>query len=740
MDIKQLCLDMMSSSKYRNKGISVDKYQELLNIQGANQFKELMKALNELEDECVFVRDARDRYFLAEELGYVKGVLKVNPKGFGFIDTDEGSWYVNRESMNLALNNDVVFAQTKSFPDGSSEAVVVRILERNTKNVIGTIKVRDGRKYFLPDSNFNDHTFTITNMEDFKVVNDSKVLVVITKYGKTLKAKIERVIGYKYDPGVDILSVLLEHNIEPEFPQAVLDELKNIPESVQEKDKAGRVDCTDELIITIDGEDARDLDDAVSVSKIENGYRLSVHIADVSYYVREGSEINAEAYQRGTSVYVADRVVPMLPHYLSNGICSLNPKVERCAMTCDMNIDTSGTIISYKIYPSIIKTTERMTYTAVNKIIDGDEETCAQYPHLLEMVKDMLALSQIIRTRREGLGAIDFDTREGKVILDEQGKPIDVVLRERGIAERIIEDFMIQANECVAAHVKWMEIPSVYRIHEQPEPKKMRDFVKIANIMGYKFKGNVMNLRPKQCQQMLEDAKNTPEYPVLSVYLLRCMAKARYDAKPIGHFGLALNDYTHFTSPIRRYPDLIVHRMLRKYYINGLTDAGIMEKDEKWVEKAAIQCSDTEVNAVMAERDVDDMKKAEYMEKHIGEEYPGIISSVTKFGIFVELANTIEGLVHVSNLEDHYDYDEDSRSLIGRGSGTVLKMGMPVMVKVLDASRFKKQVDFQLVNEKGMKSKKDKDKKSKDKKDKKPKKTEHKPKKSKKEFEKRKRK
>lgn len=735
MDIKQLCLDMMSSSKYRNKGISVDKYEELLNIQGAEQFKELMKALNELEDECVFVRDRRDRYFFAEELGYVKGILKVNPKGFGFIDTDDGSWYVNRESMNLALNNDVVFAQTKAYPDGSTEAVVVRILERNTKNVIGTIKVKDGRKFFLPDSNFNDHTFTITNMEDFKVVNDSKVLVVITKYGKTLKAKIERVIGYKYDPGVDILSVLLEHNIEPEFPEAVLEELKSIPETVQEEDRKGRVDCTNELIITIDGEDARDLDDAISIEKLDGSYRLSVHIADVSYYVREGTELNAEAYQRGTSVYVADRVVPMLPHYLSNGICSLNPKVERCAMTCDMIIDLNGTIQSYKIYPSIIKTTERMTYTAVNKIIDGDEETCAQYPHLLEMVKNMLSLSKIIRTRREGLGAIDFDTREGKIILDEQGRPIDVVLRERGIAERIIEDFMIQANECVAAHVKWMETPSVYRIHEQPEPKKMRDFVKTANIMGYKFKGNVMNLRPKQCQQMLEDAKGTPEYPVLSVYLLRCMAKARYDAKPIGHFGLALTDYTHFTSPIRRYPDLIVHRMLRKYYINGVTDSKVMANDEKWVEKAAIQCSDTEVNAVMAERDVDDMKKAEYMEKHIGEEFDGIISSVTKFGIFVELPNTIEGLVHISNLEDHYDYDEDSRSLLGRGSGTVLKMGMAVRVKVLDASRFKKQVDFQLVNEKGIKTKKNKDKKEKN-----LKKPEHKAKKGKKEFDKRKRK
>lgn len=267
MDIKQLCLDMMSSSKYRNKGISVDKYEELLNIQGAEQFKELMKALNELEDECVFVRDHRDRYFFAEELGYVKGILKVNPKGFGFIDTDDGSWYVNRESMNLALNNDLVFAQTKAYPDGSTEANVVRILERNTKNVIGTIKVKEGRKFFLPDSNFNDHSFTITNMEDFKVVNDSKVLVVITKYGKTLKAKIERVIGYKYDPGVDILSVLLEHNIEPEFPEAVLEELKSIPETVQEEDRKGRVDCTNELIITIDGEDARDLDDAISVEK-----------------------------------------------------------------------------------------------------------------------------------------------------------------------------------------------------------------------------------------------------------------------------------------------------------------------------------------------------------------------------------------------------------------------------------------------------------------------------------------
>ena len=698
MDYRAICIDNMSSSKY--KGKTIDQLKELFNAESTEDFKALVKNLNELEEEFILVRDYRERYFLAEKVGYIKGTLKVNPKGFGFVEGEETSYYVNRDKLNYGLNNDLVVARTWDNDDGSSECEVVKILEHNTKNVIGTIKIKEGKKVFLPDSNFGERKFVISNIHDFKVINDSKVLISIDKYAKNLTAHIEKVIGYKYDPGVDILSVLYEHNIQPEFSEAVNEELKKIPDHVRAEDKLYREDLTGISTITIDGEDARDLDDAISIEKIEGGYRLGVHIADVSYYVREGMEINTEAYERGTSVYVADRVVPMLPHYLSNGVCSLNPKVERCTLTCMMDISHSGEMMTYKIFPSLIKTIERMTYTAVNEMIDENKETLNKYPHLLDMVNNMVALSRIIRIRREGMGSIDFDTREGKIILDDKGKPIDVVLRERGQAERIIEDFMIQANECVATHVKWLEYPSIYRIHEQPDAKKMRDFAKTSLILGYKFKGNVLDVKPSQCQKMLLEAKGTPEYPVLSTTLLRCMAKARYDRKCLGHFGLGLNEYTHFTSPIRRYPDLIVHRMLRKYYFEGVEDLKVMSNDEQWIEKAAIHSSEMERNAVDAERDVDDMKKAEYMEKHIGEVYPGVISSVTKFGVFVELENTVEGLVHVSNMDDHFVYDEASKSLIGQNSQEILRMGKSVRVKVIDASRFKKQVDFIILADK----------------------------------------
>ena len=696
MDYRQMLIDVMMSSKY--KGKTLDELKILMNVDTAKEFTEFMKAFNELEDEVVIIADKKDRYFLAEKLGYFKGILHVNPRGFGFVENEEVRCYVSEDEMNYAVDKDEVVAQSWVNYDGSSECRIVRIIKHNLSKLVGTVKIKDGRKYFLPDSETIDARIKITNYNDFKLINDMKVLVQITKFGKALEAKIIEVIGYKYDPGVDILSVLLEHDIDPEFNEDVKEELRKVPEKVTRKDLEGREDLRDELIITIDGDDARDLDDAVSVKKIEHGYRLGVHIADVSYYVKAGSAIDQEAYARGTSVYVTDRVVPMLPHLLSNGICSLNPRVDRCTISCVMDINEKGEVFNYRIFPSVIKTTERMTYNNVNGMINGDEELCQKYAHILDMVKEMLALSKIVRERRHRLGSIDFDTREGKVIVDEKGKPIDVVVRERGEAERIIEDFMICANECVATHVKWQELPSIYRVHDVPDAKKMCEFVHIAQLLGVKFKGNVVNVRPKQCQQILEEAKKRPEYSVLSTSLLRCMAKAKYDPNCLGHFGLALSEYTHFTSPIRRYPDLIVHRMLRKYCFGPMPSAKVMQKDEKWIEKAAIQCSERERIAVDAEREVDDMKKAEYMENHIGEIYEGVISSVLKFGIFVELPNTVEGLVHVTNMnDDHYVFDEVTKSLVGERTRNRYTMGQKVKVKVTGASRFKRQVDFEVV-------------------------------------------
>lgn len=687
--------------------MTLDELKTLFDLSNAKEFTSFMKAINEGEEECVFVMDAKGRYFLAEKLGYFKGTLRMNPRGFGFVENESISCYIGKDDLNHALDGDEVIARILGEQEAGLDGKIVKIISHSLKSDVGTIKIKEGRKIFLPDSDTLAERIRITNLDEFKLINDMKVLVKIISYEPRLTGEIEKIIGYKYDPGVDILSLLYEHDIYPEFSDEVMAEVNKVSDHVTPNDRKGRKNLTYHQIITIDGEDSRDLDDAISVEKIENGYRLSVHIADVSHYVKAGSAIDQEALERGTSVYVTDRVVPMLPQALSNGICSLNEGVERCTITCEMEIDSKGEITNYQLYPSLIKTSHRMTYTKVNQIIAGDEEACEEYSDLLEMVQVMCELSQIIRKRRVEKGAIDFDIKEGKVLVDKDGKPIDVILRERGEAERIIEDFMVQANECVASHMKWQNLPCIYRVHETPDVKKMREFVGIASLFGVKFKGNVLNVKPKQCQKILEDAKGKPWYGILSPTLLRCMAKAKYDPKCLGHFGLALQEYTHFTSPIRRYPDLIVHRMLWKYCFNEMPDSKTMHKDEKWIEKAALQCSERERRAVMAERDVDDMKKAEFMEKHIGEVYEGTISSVTKFGIFVELDNTVEGLVHVSNMsDDHYIFDEKTKTLLGMHTQNRYMMGQRVKVKCIDASRFKKQVDFIVLKEKGKKDEK----------------------------------
>lgn len=431
---------------------------------------------------------------------------------------------------------------------------------------------------------------------------------------------------------------------------------------------------------------------------IENGYRLGVHIADVSHYVTSGSELDKEAYRRGTSIYVVDRVVPMLPHALSNGICSLNPRVVRLTLSCIMDIDYEGNIIDYKLCPSFIKSHYRMTYKNVNKILSREEKMTQKYENLVEMLDIALELSDVLANRKRRLGAINFDSRESEIKVDEKGKVIDVKVRERGRAEQIIEDFMVAANECVASINKNMDLVSIYRVHETPDVKKMREFISTAKTMGYQFKGDINDVHPKQLQKMLKDAQGQENFGVLSTYMLRSMRKARYDRQCLGHFGLALKEYTHFTSPIRRYPDLIVHRMLRKYYFNQCIDLEQIKKDDEFVEEASVQTSKCERVAVETERDIEDMKKCEYMESFIGRKYDGIISGVTKFGFFVELDNAIEGLVHVSTMQDdHYNYDDRIKALIGEHTAKVFKMGQKVRVELIEASKFKKQIEFQLI-------------------------------------------
>ena len=694
MDLEYKITELLK--RYR-KGLDYHQIIEQLKLED-HDFTSFCNTLNKLVNEYQIFTDENNHYGCKEAFGYEKGVLKINPKGFGFVEWEEGSVYIALDMLKNALPEDEVLVKVHEKYDGAKEGEILQIIAHHIQHVVGTVKVKENKKFFLPDGFLNNRRFNITNIDDFKLVDNTKVLLKIDRYDKLIAADIEKIIGFKYDPGVDILSLLYEYGIDPQFPKDVMREVTKISDYVREEDKENRRDLTDMTIITIDGADSRDLDDAVSVIKTADGYRLGVHIADVSYYVKEGSPINAEAYARGTSVYVVDRVVPMLPQALSNGICSLNPHVERLTISCVMDIDDHGEIVKYEIFPSFIKTTERMTYTKVNEILAHDAKACKEYAHITQLCEDMKQLARILRQRRKALGAIDFDTKEAKIIVDEKGNPIDIKLRERHEAERIIEDFMIAANECVAAHLKWMELPGMYRIHETPEPKKMREFARISMMLGYPLKADVNHVYPKQLQQHLSSIKDEEIYPILSTMLLRSMQKARYDRQCLGHFGLGLTEYLHFTSPIRRYPDLVVHRMLRKYYFNTCDEPHKMQADEHWMEQAAKQCSAQERNAVDAERAVDDMKKAQYMEAFVGDIFEGVISTITKFGFFVELENTVEGLVHISTLkDDFYHFDERAYALVGEHNRKAYRMGQKVRVRCTDASRFKKQVDFEVI-------------------------------------------
>jgi len=478
----------------------------------------------------------------------------------------------------------------------------------------------------------------------------------------------------------------------------------SVPDEIDESEIKNRRDLRDQQIVTIDGADAKDLDDAVTVTRLENdNYKLGVHIADVSYYVTEDSPIDVEAQDRGTSVYLVDRVIPMIPHRLSNGICSLNPKVNRLTLSCEMEISPSGEVVSHEIFQSVIKTTERMTYADVNSILnDKDEELRERYAELVPMFERMEELAQILRTKRMGRGAIDFDFKESKVLVEENGKPKDVVLRERSVAERLIEEFMLVANETVAEHFHWLQVPFIYRIHEDPKEEKLRRFFEFITNFGYIVKGTANEVHPRALQEIIEEVQGTPEEMVISTVMLRSMQQAKYYPESLGHFGLSTEFYTHFTSPIRRYPDLIVHRLIRTYLVEGDISAPTQEKWNSKLTDIAEHSSNMERRSVEAERETDELKKAEYMLDKIGEEYDGIISSVTNFGMFVELKNTIEGLVHVSYMtDDYYRYDERHFAMIGERTGKVFRIGDEITVRVVNVNKEERAIDFEIVGMKG---------------------------------------
>jgi ribonuclease R len=701
------------------KPLTVQELEEAFGITDASEFKELVKALVAMEEQGLVVRTRSNRYGVPEKMNLIRGKVTGHAKGFAFVVPEDPTLddiFIPPSELKNAMHGDIVLVRVNSQTSGArKEGTIVRILERGVTEVVGTYTESKHFGFVIPDDKKIVNDIFIPKHAANGAVEGHKVVVRLTTYPEgriSAEGEVIKILGHKNDPGVDILSIIHKHGLPLQFPEDVIAHANSIPEEITEEDLKGRRDLRDQMIVTIDGEDAKDLDDAVTVTKLDNGhYKLGVHIADVSHYVKEGSPIDREAYERGTSVYLVDRVIPMIPHRLSNGICSLNPKVDRLTLSCEMEVNEHGEVVSHEIFQSVIRTTERMTYSDVNKIlVDKDEELRKKYEPLVPMFELMAELADILRNKRMKRGAIDFDFKEAKVLVDEEGKPYDVILRERSVAERLIEEFMLLANETVAEHFHWMNVPFIYRVHEDPKPEKLQRFLEFITNFGYVVKGTGNQIHPRALQEVLEAVRGEPEEMVVSTVMLRSMKQARYDAESLGHYGLSTDFYTHFTSPIRRYPDLIVHRLIRTYLINGQLDE---ETQQKWAEKLpdiAEHSSNMERRAVEAERETDDLKKTEFMEDKIGMEFDGIISSVTNFGLFVELPNTIEGLVHVSYLtDDYYRYDERHYAMIGERTGKVYRIGDEITVRVINVNKDERIVDFEIVGMKGNRRKTAKD-------------------------------
>ncbi|RSK28530.1 ribonuclease R [Bacillus sp. HMF5848] len=702
-------LEFMREEAY--KPLTVQELEEVFGIEDSATFKEFVKALVIMEEKGLVVRTRSNRYGLPEKMNLIRGKVTAHAKGFAFVipdDKDSDDVFIPPTEMNNAMHGDTVLVRVSSESSGTrKEGTIVRIVERGVTETVGTYVESRSFGFVIPDDKKIVNDIFIPKQASGGAVEGHKVVVRITNYpeGKmSAEGEVIKILGHKNDPGVDIISIIHKHGLPQDFPNDVVEQANDTPDVIAEDEIVNRRDLRDEVIVTIDGADAKDLDDAVTVEKLENGhYKLGVHIADVSHYVTEGSPIDKEAYERGTSVYLVDRVIPMIPHRLSNGICSLNPKVDRLTLSCEMEVNDKGEVVSHEIFQSVIKTTERMTYHDVNRIlVDKDEETRKRYNSLVPMFEQMEQLASLLREKRFGRGAIDFDFKEAKVLVDNEGKPTDVVIRERSIAERLIEEFMLLANETIAEHFHWLNVPFIYRIHEDPNPDKLRRFLEFITNFGYVVRGTGNSIHPRALQEILEAVNGKPEETVVSTVMLRSMKQAKYFEESLGHFGLSTDFYTHFTSPIRRYPDLIVHRLIRTYLIEGKVDETTRALWNEKIPDIAEHTSNMERRAVDAERETDDLKKAEFMEDKVGEEYEGIISSVTNFGMFVELPNTIEGLVHVSYLtDDYYRYDERNLAMIGERTGNVFRIGDEITVRVVNVNKDERSIDFEVVGMKG---------------------------------------
>ena len=708
MGLKEVILNFMKEEAY--KPMEIPEIAKIFNI-NKNEYKSFKKAIKTMEKEGLLARDESDKLGLAQRMGVITGKIEIHDRGFGFLIPDiEGikDLFIAKTNLMGAMNGDRVVAKIiKEGRNGKrTEGIIINIVERVNKNIVGIYEDNKSFGFVLPEDKRIQNDIFISKKDRNGAKKGQIVMVEITRWPdgkrKNPEGKVVEILGRPGDKGIDIDIIIRKYNLPEDFPPSVLNSALDIEDFITEDEIKGRLDLRNVKMVTIDGEDAKDLDDAVSIERLENGnFKLGVHIADVTHYVKERSVIDKEAFKRATSVYLIDRVIPMLPKKLSNGICSLNPKVDRLTLSCIMEVNRQGKVVNHTIAQSVIKTNERMTYTDVTKILrDNDVELIERYKDLVDDFKAMDELCKILRKKRLDRGAIDFDFEECKIILDEKGKPIDIKPYERAIANRMIEEFMLLANETVAEHMEKLKVPFVYRIHENPDAEKLEKFKAFIYNLGYNDITWGEEVNPKALQRVLDKFKGENEETIISTLLLRSMMQARYSPECAGHFGLAADYYCHFTSPIRRYPDLQIHRIIKEYLNKELTE-NRSKKLVSIVDSAAKQSSEMERVAQEAEREVDDLKKAEYMKDRIGEIFEGMISSVTGFGAFVELPNTIEGLVHITSFrDDYYIYDEDRLILIGERNKKIYRLGDKLKVLCSKVDILSREIYFEIVEDK----------------------------------------
>jgi len=700
--VEEKIIEVLSNQD--KQSLTITEINDSLNLETIEEYQKLQNTLEEMtSDGIIYYSDKKKKYLLLSNSHLLKGKLLVYSKGFGFVEIGENTKdvYISEENIKDARNNDIVLIELINKNQDRPEGKIIKIIKRDYTPLVGEVFIENDNYYVKPDGKGPD--IYIPKEYINSAVEGHKVVVRPLKDGNYI-GEIINIIGHKNDVGVDILSFVYEYGFRPNFPDEVLKELEDIPleldnNMIESGLKDGRVDLRDEVIFTIDGDDTKDIDDAISIKKIDdNIYELGVHIADVSYYVKEGTALDDEAYYRATSVYLVDRVVPMLPHKLSNGICSLNPNVDRFAFSCTMKIDSKGEVIDYKIFESIIRSRIQMTYNKVNDILENNiiDDAYVEYADKLYLMNE---LSNILRKKMVDRGYMEFDSPEAKILVDENCHPYEIKLRSQRTGEKLIENFMIVANETVGSHIFYQDLPSIYRVHDKPDQERIASFLNFLSLRGYVVTGRNKIVSAKDLQNILKQLHDKPDSMVLNDLAVRTQAKAKYDFENIGHFGLGSKCYSHFTSPIRRYPDLILHRLAKSYSKNY--SAKVIDEWEMKLPEMCVHTSQKELDSVNCERDVEKMKKAEYMEDHIGEEHIGVISGITPFGMFVELSNTVEGLVKFEDIPgDYYLYDESGYMVYGQRTNKRYMFGDTVKIKVIAANRENSTVDFEIINDK----------------------------------------